>query len=155
MRSAPWGRSNHGLPIALKRTASVGPGRSDHIDRPGAVTYEDMPGVISPRGVQFVTFPETVVHYYPYFSFVQPPVQNIAGPEQRKLLEQAVTVPSPATDAIGEAARQAGVVVRRVAAGGAGGTERPPDATGMLSRAGRGGVPWHWQSAPPALSSDG
>jgi aliphatic nitrilase len=63
------------------------------------------------QGVQFTTFPETVVPYYPYFSFVQPPLQNIAGPEQRKLLDQAVTVPSPATDAIGEAARQAGVVV--------------------------------------------
>jgi nitrilase len=63
------------------------------------------------QGVQFATFPETVVPYYPYFSFVQSPVQNIAGPEQRKLLEQAVTVPSPATDAIGQAARQAGVVV--------------------------------------------
>jgi nitrilase len=63
------------------------------------------------QGVQFATFPETVVPYYPYFSFVQSPVQNIAGPEQRKLVEQAVTVPSPATDAIGQAARQAGVVV--------------------------------------------
>lgn len=52
------------------------------------------------EGVQFATFPETVVPYYPYFSFVQPPFQNIAGPEQRKLLDQAVTVPSPATDAI-------------------------------------------------------
>ena len=61
--------------------------------------------------VQFATFPETVVPYYPYFSFVQPPLQNIAGPEQRKLLDQAVTVPSPATDAISEAARQARVVV--------------------------------------------
>ena len=63
------------------------------------------------REVQFATFPETVVPYYPYFSFVQAPVQNIAGPEQRKLLDQAVTVPSPATESIGEAARQAGVVV--------------------------------------------
>jgi nitrilase len=63
------------------------------------------------RGVQFATFPETVVPYYPYFSFVQPPFQNIAGPEQRRLIDQAVTVPSPATEAIGEAARQAGVVV--------------------------------------------
>jgi nitrilase len=53
------------------------------------------------QGVQFATFPETVVPYYPYFSFVQSPIQNIVGPEQRKLLEQAVTVPSPATDAIG------------------------------------------------------
>lgn len=58
------------------------------------------------QGAQFATFPETVVPYYPYFSFVQSPLQNIAGPEQRKLLGQGVTVPSPATDAIGEAARQ-------------------------------------------------
>src|SRR5262245_27424669 len=63
------------------------------------------------QGVQFATFPETVVPYYPYFSFVQSPLQNIVGPEQRKLLDQAVTVPSPATDAISEAARGAGVVV--------------------------------------------
>src|SRR5918998_691663 len=63
------------------------------------------------QGVQFATFPETVVPYYPYFSFVQTPLQNITGPEHRKLLDQAVTVPSPATDAIGEACRQAGIVV--------------------------------------------
>jgi aliphatic nitrilase len=63
------------------------------------------------QGVQFATFPETVVPYYPYFSFVQTPLQIIAGPEHLKLLDQAVTVPSPATDAIGEAARKAGVVV--------------------------------------------
>jgi nitrilase len=63
------------------------------------------------QGVQFATFPETVVPYYPYFSFVQTPLQNIVGPEQRKLLDQAVTVPSAVTDAIGEAVRQAGIVV--------------------------------------------
>jgi len=63
------------------------------------------------QGVQFATFPETVVPYYPYFSFIQAPIQNIVGPEQLKLLDQAVTVPSPATDAIGAAAKQAGLVV--------------------------------------------
>src|SRR5438874_10451318 len=63
------------------------------------------------QGVQFATFPETVVPYYPYFSFVQTPLQIISGPEHLKLLDQAVTVPSPATDAISEAARQAGAVV--------------------------------------------
>ena len=63
------------------------------------------------QGVQFATFAETVVPYYPYFSFVQSPFQNIVGPEQRKLLDQAVTVPSPATNAISNAAKQAGVVV--------------------------------------------
>ena len=63
------------------------------------------------QGVQFATFPETVVPYYPYFSFVQAPYQIIAGREHLRLLEQAVTVPSPAVDAIGEACKEAGVVV--------------------------------------------
>lgn len=62
-------------------------------------------------GVQFATFPETVVPYYPYFSFVQPPHQIIAGREHLRLLEQAVAVPSSATTAIGDACREEGVVV--------------------------------------------
>src|SRR5262249_47510427 len=61
------------------------------------------------EGVQFATFPETVVPYYPYFSFVQPPFRMAA--EHHRLLEQAVTIPSAATQAIGEACKQAGVVV--------------------------------------------
>ena len=61
-------------------------------------------------GVQFATFPETVVPYYPYFSFVQPAWQIIGGDEHMRLLDQAVTVPSPATDDLGAACRQAGVV---------------------------------------------
>jgi nitrilase len=63
------------------------------------------------QGVQFATFPETVVPYYPYFSFVQAAWQIIGGREHLRLLDQAVTVPSPATDEIAEACRQAGVVV--------------------------------------------
>ena len=60
-------------------------------------------------GVQFATFPETVVPYYPYFSFIESPFNM--GVEHYKLLDQAVTVPSATTRAIGEAARQAGMVV--------------------------------------------
>jgi aliphatic nitrilase len=63
------------------------------------------------QGVQFATFPETVVPYYPYFSAVQTPLELLAGKEHLRLLDQAVTVPSPATDAIGQAARKAGMVV--------------------------------------------
>jgi aliphatic nitrilase len=63
------------------------------------------------QGVQFATFPETVVPYYPYFAFIQTPYQIITGGENLKLLEQAVTVPSAATDAIGKACKDAGVVV--------------------------------------------
>jgi nitrilase len=63
------------------------------------------------EGVQFATFPETVVPYYPYFSFVQPAYQMIGGREHLKLLDQAVTVPSAATNAISDACQEAGVVV--------------------------------------------
>ncbi|HEY4316273.1 MAG TPA: nitrilase-related carbon-nitrogen hydrolase [Herbaspirillum sp.] len=61
------------------------------------------------QGVQFAVFPETVVPYYPYFSYVQSPLAM--EKEHLKLLEQSVTVPSAATDAIGAAAREAGMVV--------------------------------------------
>ena len=60
------------------------------------------------EGVQFAVFPETVVPYYPYFSFVQPPFAM--GKQHLKLLEQSVTVPSDVTRQIGEACREAGVV---------------------------------------------
>jgi aliphatic nitrilase len=60
------------------------------------------------QGVQFATFSETVVPYYPYFAYVQRPFEN--GAEFLKLLEQSVTVPSATTQAIGEACKQAGMV---------------------------------------------
>src|SRR5215216_3865711 len=61
------------------------------------------------QGVRFTTFPETVVPYYPYFSFVQPAFAM--GKEHQRLLEQSVTVPSAETRAIGEAAKDANMVV--------------------------------------------
>jgi nitrilase len=61
------------------------------------------------QGVQFATFPETVVPYYPYFSFVQSPYK--IGKEHYRLLDQSVTVPSDATLAISEASKQAEMVV--------------------------------------------
>ncbi len=61
------------------------------------------------RGVQYATFPETVIPYYPYFAFVQP--AYAMGAQHRQLIEQAVVVPSLATHAIGEACKQSGMVV--------------------------------------------
>jgi aliphatic nitrilase len=61
------------------------------------------------RGAQLAVFPETFVPYYPYFSFVLPPVAQ--GPEHLRLYEQAVTVPGPVVQAVSEAARRHGVVV--------------------------------------------
>ena len=64
---------------------------------------------LATRGVQFATFPETIVPYYPYFSFVQRPYEMLA--EQIRLMGQAVTVPSSATQAIADAASRAEMVV--------------------------------------------
>jgi nitrilase len=61
------------------------------------------------QGVQFAVFPETIVPYYPYFSFVQRPFEMRS--EHLRLLEEAVTIPSPAVDAISAAARAAHMVV--------------------------------------------
>jgi nitrilase len=63
------------------------------------------------QGVQFAVFPETVVPYYPYFSFIQPPWQISAGREHLQLLDQAVQVPSSVTDEIGKACKEANMVV--------------------------------------------
>jgi nitrilase len=61
------------------------------------------------QDVQFATFPETVIPYYPYFSYVQRPFE--IQREHLKLVDQAVTIPSPAVDAISAAARAPNMVV--------------------------------------------
>lgn len=61
------------------------------------------------EGAQLVVFPETFIPYYPYFSFVQPPV--LMGKEHMRLYEEAVTVPSPVTEAVSNAAKSHGIVV--------------------------------------------
>ncbi|NJL87829.1 MAG: Nit6803 family nitriliase [Leptolyngbyaceae cyanobacterium SM1_1_3] len=60
-------------------------------------------------GVELIVFPETLIPYYPYFSFVQPPV--LMGKAHMQLYEQAVEVPGPVTDAISRAARSYSMVV--------------------------------------------
>jgi nitrilase len=47
------------------------------------------------EGVQFATFPETVVPYYPYFSFVQPAYQIVGG---REYLRRELSRPSASTN---------------------------------------------------------
>ncbi|MGJ0637087.1 Nit6803 family nitrilase [Xenorhabdus bovienii] len=77
-----------------------------------AATVKKICGIISElgkQGVQFAVFPETVVPYYPYFSFVQPPFAM--GKEHLKLLNESVVVPSEATLAIGQACLEANMVV--------------------------------------------
>lgn len=64
---------------------------------------------LSRDGVRFAAFPETVIPYYPYFAFVQRPFEM--RPHHLRLMDQAVTIPSPEIDALAAAARQAEMVV--------------------------------------------
>jgi aliphatic nitrilase len=64
---------------------------------------------VAALGAQLIVFPETAVPYYPYFSFITPPVAM--GPEHLRLYERAVQVPGPVTDAVAAAARRHAVVV--------------------------------------------
>jgi aliphatic nitrilase len=61
------------------------------------------------KGAQLVVFPETVVPYYPYFSFVTPAVAM--GAAHLRLYEHAPTVPGPMTEAVSAAAQRHGIVV--------------------------------------------
>ena len=61
------------------------------------------------EGVEMIVFPETFLPYYPYFSFVEPPVRM--GRAHLALYDQAVVVPGPVTDAVAAAARQHGMQV--------------------------------------------
>jgi nitrilase len=61
------------------------------------------------KGARLVVFPETFVPWYPYFSFVHPPVAT--GGEHVRLYENAVVVPGPVTDAVAGMAKRHGIVV--------------------------------------------
>jgi len=61
------------------------------------------------KGARLVVFPETFVPWYPYFSFVHPPV--LTGAEHIRLYDNAVVVPGPVTEAVATTARRHGVVV--------------------------------------------
>jgi nitrilase len=81
------------------------------LERP-AGTLERVLGAIdevADKGAQLVVFPETFVPYYPYFAFVLPPV--LQGAPHLRLMEHAVAVPGPVTQAVSDRARARGIVV--------------------------------------------
>jgi aliphatic nitrilase len=61
------------------------------------------------ESVQLIVFPETFVPYYPYFSFIEPPV--LMGKSHLKLYDEAVVVPGKVTEAIAQAAKTHSMVV--------------------------------------------
>src|ERR1700738_965695 len=66
-------------------------------------------GEAAGKGARLAVFPETFVPWYPYFSFVCPPV--LTGGEHIRLYDNAVVVPGPVTEAVAAAARRHGMVV--------------------------------------------
>jgi predicted amidohydrolase len=54
-------------------------------------------------------FPETFVPWYPYFSFIRPPM--LSGREHIHLYDNAVVVPGPVTEAVANGARKHNIVV--------------------------------------------
>jgi aliphatic nitrilase len=69
----------------------------------------DMIDEAAESGVEIIVFPETFMPYYPYFSFVLPPVSQ--GAEHLRLYQEAVVVPSATTEAIGHKAKEHQMVV--------------------------------------------
>lgn len=61
------------------------------------------------KAAKLAVFPETFIPWYPYFSFVHPPVAT--GAEHIRLYDNAVVVPGPVTEAVGAAAKRHAIVV--------------------------------------------
>ena len=61
------------------------------------------------RGARAAVLPETFVPWYPYFSYVRPPLYS--GAEHVQLYDNAVVVPGPVTDAVAQAAKRHHMVV--------------------------------------------
>lgn len=61
------------------------------------------------KGVELAVFPETFIPYYPYFSFVEPPVSS--GKEHMRLYENAVEVPGWVPEVLSQQAMKHGMVL--------------------------------------------
>lgn len=81
------------------------------LDRPGGTLEKAVQAIqeAAERGVQFAVFPETFLPYYPYFSFVEPPIAQ--GPAHLRLYDEAVVVPGPVTQALSAAAKRHAMVL--------------------------------------------
>nr|AAR97408.1 nitrilase [uncultured organism] len=97
------------IKVAAAQLSPVLATASEHSREDTIAKVIDAIAAASQQGAQLIVFPETVVPYYPYFSFITPAVTM--GAEHLKLYEQAVTVPSAATDAVAAAAKNYGMVV--------------------------------------------
>ena len=61
------------------------------------------------QGAEMAVFPETFIPYYPYFSFVEPPVSS--GREHLRLYEHAVEIPGWVPEVLSQQALKYGMVL--------------------------------------------
>lgn len=82
----------------------------DFVNRDGTINKVlDAIDEADAKGAALVVFPETLVPYYPYFAHLQAPA--LQRTDHLRLMERAVVVPGPETEAVGERARVRGMVV--------------------------------------------
>src|SRR5712672_2745152 len=81
------------------------------LETPGATLTKVLGSIAeaAERGARLAVFPETFVPWYPYFSFVLPPV--LTGAEHIRLYDNAVAVPGPVTEAVSAVAKRREMVV--------------------------------------------
>jgi aliphatic nitrilase len=96
---------------ALVRVAAVQ--IAPDLDTPGGTVAKVLAALAdaADKGAGLVVFPETFVPWYPYFSFVHPPV--VTGAEHIRLYENAVVVPGPVTEAVAAVAKRGVMLVAR------------------------------------------
>ena len=94
---------------ALVRVAAVQ--IAPDLDTPGGTVSKVLAALseAADKGARLVVFPETFVPWYPYFSFVHPPV--VTGAEHIRLYENAVVVPGPVTEAVAAVTKRRNIVV--------------------------------------------
>ena len=95
-----------------KRTVRVAAAQiAPVLDRPGGTLEKVLAAIVEAagRGVRLAVFPETLLPYYPYFSFVEPPMAQ--GRAHLALYEEAVRVPGPVTRALAAAAKRHAMVL--------------------------------------------
>ncbi len=98
--------------MAEKTTVRVAAAQlAPDLDTPGGTVSKVLAAVVeaADKGAGLVVFPETFVPWYPYFSFVHPPV--VTGAEHIRLYDNAVVVPGPVTEAVAAAAKRHAIVV--------------------------------------------
>lgn len=109
------------IKLAAVQAASV------HLDREATVAKAcDLIAQAGAQGADLIAFPEGFVPAHPCWFTVRPPTDKISLGLSARLFQNAVVIPSPATDQLAQACREAGITAV------IGVCEKRPETTGTL-----------------------